>query len=96
LETLLQEMREKGAGEEPRVLPHVERAPEAEQAVLAGTTAHRLPAGVTEWPKPLWLTSCGWRFGFNMKVQIMAAFKLEAVQHKKCSRPGCWPSRLRQ
>jgi hypothetical protein len=30
LETLLQEMREKGAGEEPRVLPHIERAPEAE------------------------------------------------------------------
>jgi hypothetical protein len=89
-------MREKGGGEEPRILPHEAGGAELTQTVLAGTTAHKLPTGVTEWPRPLWMTACGWRCGFNMKVQILAEHKLEALQHRKCSRPGCWPSRLRQ
>ena len=94
LEELLRVFQQRLTDAEARPLPLL--VPQASaQCLLNDGCAHRLPEGVLEWPRTLWASACGWRCGLAPKLQVLTEEKLEHLQHTKCARLGCWPSRQR-
>ena len=62
---------------------------ESGQAIVSDSgKAHLAVAGTMEWPRPFWVTRCGWRFGLNCAVRVLEADRIGAVQGSRCTR--CW------
>ena len=96
MEALLEEHRVRAA--ESTQVPAVPdlTEPVSEWCALAGSKVHRFPAGVLDWPRTLWATSCGWRCGLSSKFRFMEVSKLEFLSHSKCGRLEGWLTRSKQ
>ena len=95
LEARLEEWRNAGKAFDNNSLDMM--APGAEysayKVLLTGTRAHKIDSSILEWPRTLWVTSCGWRCGANAKIKIFESSKFEKCGTELCGRPGCWASR---
>ena len=71
------------AGEPP--LPEAIVDIDSQVAVSAGKI-HYLPAGALEWPRPLWATLCGWRWGSSRASQVSV---MSGPRAAKLGQPIC-------
>jgi hypothetical protein len=87
MEALLQERREALGPEAQAAISELRT--EGDQAIISDSgKAHLSVVGTMEWARPFWVTRCGWRFGLNCAVRVIAADRADAVRGNRCAR--CW------
>ena len=94
LESLLDQIRNASSVvTKPEPLTQADLTSNSHKLAVVGSRAHRIDESVLEWPRTLWVTSCGWRCGDNYKLKIFSPTISLHSSVSLCARPGCWASR---